>query len=71
MSYTTYQEIRDDLGVYVDGKQINQKNWSYSWSIGDMNIRVHDTSLTNSRKIVKALFHLLYMKKKIIKSFLH
>lgn len=51
MSYTTYQEIRDDLGVYVDGKQINQKNWSYSWSIGDMNIRVHDTSLTNSKKV--------------------
>lgn len=51
MSYTTYQEIQDDLGVYVDGKQINQKNWSYSWSIGDMNIRVHDTSLTNSKKV--------------------
>ena len=51
MSYTTYQEIRDDLGVYVDGKQIDQKNWSYSWSVGDMNIRVHDTSLTNSKTV--------------------
>ena len=51
MSYTTYQEIQDDLGVYVDGKPINQKNWSYSWSIGDMNIRVHDTSLTNSKTV--------------------
>lgn len=51
MSYTTYQEIQDDLGVYVDGKQIDQKNWSYTWSVGEMNIQVHDTSLTNPKTV--------------------
>lgn len=51
MSYTTHQEIYDDLGIYVDGKQIDQKNWSYSWSVGEMNIRIHDTSLTDSKTV--------------------
>lgn len=49
MTYASYQEFHDDLGIYVDGKQIT--DWSCSWSVGIMEIRIHDTSLTDAKTI--------------------